>query len=171
MKENKNFVKEAIPYIVIIIVVILIRTFIITPVKVDGDSMLPTLKDKEFLLLKKYDKSFNRFDVIVFENGGDRIIKRVIGLPGEKVEYKENKLYIHGKYIKENFKRNSKTADFKLADIKLKKVPKNSYFVMGDNRNNSSDSRFFGPVPKEKIKGSTNLSIYPFKRAGKINKE
>ena len=166
---ERNILKEAIPYILIIVVVVFIRSFIITPVQVDGESMVPTLKDDEILILKKYDHSFERFDVVVFNYNGNRLIKRVIGLPGEYVEYKDNKLYINGVYVKENFSRNSETADFKLEDIELTKVPKDSYFVMGDNRNNSTDSRVIGPINKERIKGSTNLSIFPFDDFGKIN--
>ena len=172
MEENKGkkLIKELIPYIVIILVVVLLRTFIITPVKVDGQSMLPTLKDNEILLLKKYDRAFERFDVIVFNYNNSRLIKRVIGLPGDYVEYKDNKLYINGKHIKENFVRNSQTADFKLEDIELDKVSNGCYFVMGDNRNNSTDSRIIGEVCQEQIKGSTNFSIFPFNTFGKINK-
>ena len=118
----EKIIKELIPYIIIIVVVVLIRSFIITPIKVDGASMEPTLNDNEILILKKYDHSFDRFDVIVFEHNGNRLIKRVIGLPGDYVEYKNDKLYINGKYIKETFKTNTETSDFKLEDINLKKV-------------------------------------------------
>lgn len=171
MEENKTkkIIKDLLPYLIIIVVVVLIRSFIITPVQVDGTSMMPTLKDNEILILKKYDHSFERFDVIVFDYGENRLIKRVIGLPGDYVEYKDNKLYINGKQIKENFSRNAKTADFKLEDIELEKVPNDCYFVMGDNRNNSTDSRMIGEVCKENIKGSTNFSIFPFDKIGTIN--
>ena len=108
----KNFIKELIPYVIIIVVVVLIRSFIITPVQVDGNSMYPTLKDNEILLLKKYDKKYKRFDIVVLNYNNSKLIKRIIGLPGEHIEYKDNKLYIDGKYIKENFKRNTETSDF-----------------------------------------------------------
>ena len=168
-EKQKNIIKEIIPYIIIIIVVVLIRTFIITPVKVDGASMVPTLDDKEILILKKYDHTFERFDIIVFDYNDNRLIKRVIGLPGDHVEYRNDKLYINGKRVKETFIRNSKTQDFKLEDIELDKVSKGCYFVMGDNRGNSTDSRIIGEVCEEDIKGSTNLSIFPFNKIGKIN--
>lgn len=168
--EKKNIFKEILPYIIIIIVVVLIRTFIVTPVQVEGTSMFPTLEDGEILMLKKYDHTFDRFDVVVFQHNDTRLIKRIVALPGETVEYKDDKLYINGTYIKENFQKNSQTEDFKLEDIELTKVPKDHYFVMGDNRNNSTDSRIIGAVSEEKIKGTTNFSIFPFDTFGKINK-
>jgi len=113
MEGKKKIIKELIPYIVIILVVVLIRSFIITPIKVNGDSMVPTLKDSEILLLKKYDHTFERFDIIVFTYNESRLIKRVIGLPGEYVEYKNDELYVNGKKVKEKFTKNSKTKDFK----------------------------------------------------------
>ncbi len=167
-KPKKNWFKELIPYIVIVLVVVLIRTFVVTPIQVDGSSMYPTLEDKELLILKKYDHSFERFDVVVFEYNGSRLIKRIVGLPGERVEYKDNILYIDGDKVTEDFDRNSETADFKLEDIGYNVVPEGYYFVMGDNRNNSTDSRIIGLVSKKDIKGSTNLSIFPFDRFGKI---
>ena len=170
MEGKKNIIKELIPYIVIILVVVSIRSFIVTPIKVNGDSMVPTLKDGEILLLKKYDRTFERFDIIVFTYNQSRLIKRVIGLPGDYVEYRDDNLYINGKKIKENFVKNSKTKDFKMEDIELDKVSEGCYFVMGDNRNNSTDSRMIGEVCKEDIKGSTNFSLLPFNKFGKINK-
>ena len=94
-----KFLKESIPYVIIIVVVILIRTFIITPVQVDGESMYPTLDDREILILKKYDKTYERFDVVVFNYNGSKLVKRIIGLPGETVSYKDNQLYINGEKI------------------------------------------------------------------------
>ena len=84
LDKKKTFIKERIPYIVI---VILLRSFVIMPVQVEGSSMYPTLKDHEILLLKKYDHSFERFDIIVFNYNGSRLIKRVIGLISEEEIY------------------------------------------------------------------------------------
>ena len=169
-KEKKNIIKELIPYIVIILIVVLLRAFIITPVQVEGTSMYPTLKDTEILLLKKYDHSFERFDIVVFDYNGSRLIKRIVGFPGEYVEYKDNKLYINGNRVKEDFISTQKTGDFKLEEIGYDVIPDDYYFVMGDNRNNSTDSRIIGLVHKNDIAGSTNLSLFPFSEAGKINK-
>lgn len=170
MSEEKNIIKELIPYIVVIIIVVLIRTFIVTPVQVDGASMYPTLKDDEILLLKKYDHSFERFDIIVFNYNGNKLIKRIIGFSGENIEYKDNKLYINGVKVKEKFISSQKTNDFSLEDIGYDKIPEGYYFVMGDNRNNSTDSRIIGLVSKDDISGSTDLSLFPFSEAGKIKK-
>ena len=81
-----KLVKEFIPYVIIIAVVILIRTFIVTPVQVDGHSMDPTLKDHQILILNKWKKDYNRFDIVVIDDGEERLIKRIIGLPGETLE-------------------------------------------------------------------------------------
>ncbi len=169
-KPKKNWFKELLPYIIIIIVVVLIRTFLVTPVQVDGSSMYPTLQDKQLLLLKKYDHTYKRFDVVVFHHRNARLIKRIIGLPGETVEYLNDTLYINGKKVEENFAKNSETLDFKLEDIDYKVIPKDKYFVMGDNRNNSTDSRIIGLIDKKMIQGSTNLSIFPLDKLGFINK-
>ena len=168
--KKKTLIKELIPYIVIIVIVILLRSFVITPVQVEGASMYPTLKDNEILLLKKYDHSFERFDIVVFNYNGSRLIKRVIGFPGEYVEYKDNKLYINDKQVKEDFISTQKTNDFKLEELGYDKIPEGYYFVMGDNRNNSTDSRVIGLVKEDEIYGSTNLSLFPFSEMGRINK-
>lgn len=162
----KKFIKELIPYIVIIIVVVLIRTYIVTPVIVVGDSMVPTLKDNQILLLNKFDYKFNeieRYDIVVIKVGKSEIIKRVIGLPGENIEYKNNTLYINGH--EEETIYNFDTDDFKLEEIcKCDKIPQDKYLVLGDNRAVSSDSRIIGLIDKEDIKGSTTISIWPIKK-------
>lgn len=169
--QNKLFsiLKEVSIYALIIIAVILVRTFIVTPVRVDGDSMNDNLKNGEILLLKKYDKSLERFDVIVFKYKNEKLVKRVIGLPGESVVYKDNKLYINDKYIEEDM-IDKKTYDFDLRELGFDTIPKDYYFVMGDNRTNSTDSRVIGLISKDDILGSTNFILFPFNKLGSINK-
>jgi len=161
----KKLIKDLIPYVVIIIVVVLIRTYIVTPVIVVGDSMVPTLKDNQVLLLNKFDYKFNkieRYDIVVIEVEGSEIIKRIIGLPGEIIEYRNNTLYINGH--EEETIYNFDTEDFNLESIcNCEKIPQDKYLVLGDNRTVSSDSRIIGLIDKENIKGSTTISIWPIK--------
>lgn len=156
-----KWVREIAIYILLILAVILLRTFIVTPVCVDGSSMLPTLKNGEILLLKKYDKSIERFDIVVLNYNGQKLVKRVIGLPGEKIEYKENKLYINGEEVKD-VNTGYITNDFSAS------VSENAYFVLGDNRIDSLDSRLIGEISKERIEGVTSFAIFPFSSFGKI---
>lgn len=161
MKEKY---KEILSYIIIIIVVLLIKHYIITPIKVNGNSMNNTLKDKDIMILDKISYRFQeikRFDIVVVKKGNDYLIKRVIGLPGETVEYKNNKLYINGKNIDEKF-IHEKTNDF----IMEEKIPDDCYFVVGDNRPISNDSRYIGVINKKDILGKTSLVIFPFSRIG-----
>ena len=161
----KKFIKELIPYIIIIVAVVLIRTFIVTPVIVVGDSMVPTLKENQILLLNKFDYKFNeieRYDIVVIEVGNGEIIKRVIGLPGENIEYRNNTLYINGH--EEETIYNFDTENFSLKEIcNCDKIPQDKYLVLGDNRMVSSDSRIIGLIDKEDIEGSAHISIWPIK--------
>jgi len=165
MKEKvKRIIKEVIPYFVIIIFVLLIKQFVVTPIQVNGDSMDPTLKNGDLMILNKLSYklgSINRFDIVVIDKDDTYIIKRVIGLPGEIVKYENNKLYINGAEMEEGFLPEGKeTNDFEY------NVKDNCYFVMGDNRQISLDSRELGCFDISKIKGKTSLSFFPFNRFG-----
>lgn len=163
-----KFIKEIIPYIIVVLVAILIRTFIVTPVQVDGESMYPTLDNNEILLLKKYDHSYERFDIVVFDYNRSKLVKRIIGLPGDYVEYKDNELYINNEKI--DFELDAYTYDFNLSELGFKQIPEDYYLVLGDNRTNSIDSRRIGLIPKDSILGTTTFSIFPFDKFGKIEK-
>lgn len=156
----KKILKDLVPYIVILVVVVLIRTFIVTPIIVDGDSMSPTLTDGEMMLLNKLG-SIERNDIVVINNEEGYIIKRVIALPGESIECRDGVIYINDEKYDDNFA--SKTDDFVKQFLN-----DDEYFVMGDNRLVSMDSRIFGAVTKEEILGTTNFVIYPFNKFGKI---
>lgn len=162
-----KLLKECIPYIIIIAVVILIRVFLITPVRVQGTSMVPTLEDKQILLLNKWNHNYERFQIVVLDYHGTKLVKRIVGLPGDNVAYKKGKLYINDKEVKETF-QHGKTGDFKLEELGYDEIPNDYYFVMGDNRMNSTDSRTIGLVAKKDILGTTNFSLFPFNRFGLI---
>lgn len=155
-------VKELIPYIVIIAVVVLFRSYIATPVRVDGDSMNPTLHDGQILILNKLDKEYERMEIVVFGYKTDRLIKRVIGLPGETVEIKDNIIYINDEKIADY------SDEVKMSDYKKVTVPEGYYFVLGDNRNNSADSRLIGMINKDDIEGSICLRLFPFNKLGSV---
>lgn len=168
MKQKGFTKKELITYLIIIVAIILIRIFIVTPVRVNGSSMDPTLKDGEIMILNKIGykvSDIKRFDIVVIDIDDERLIKRVIGLPGDVIEYKDNFLYVNNKKIEETFKH-KKTEDFSLKDIGIEKVPDNEYFVLGDNRTNSVDSRILGCFSKKSILGKTSLVLFPFSKLG-----
>ena len=159
-----KIIKEIIPYIVVIIIALLIRTFLFTPVKVDGSSMSPTLENGEILILKKYDKSYERFDIAVIDYNGEKLVKRIIGLPGENIKYKNNKLYVDGEFVEEPVEL--ETDNFSLLDLGYNTIPEDYYLVLGDNRYNSKDSRMIGLIKKDDILGTTSLRIWPIKKIG-----
>ena len=156
-------IKEVIPYIVIVLVVVLIRTFIITPVRVDGDSMKNTLKNGDILLLYKLS-SINRFDIIVLdeEKDNEKIIKRVIGMPGETIAIKKGKIYINDKVIDDEYAY-GETSDYNKVTLR-----DNEYFILGDNRLISKDSRYFGPIKENEIKGKIVFRLFPFTKIGTV---
>ena len=165
----KKIIKELYPYVIIVVCVVLFRTFIATPVRVDGDSMRESLHNGDILILNKLDNNYKRFDVVVVNYNNSKLVKRIIGLPGENIEYKNNKLYINNKKIDDV--ETIRTLDFSLEELyDINKIPKDYYFVMGDNRGNSLDSRDYrvGLIKKEDIVGVTIFRLYPFNKIGVV---
>ena len=162
----KKFLLEIKDYVIIIIAVVLIRTFIITPAVVEGSSMDNTLNDGQVIIINKINYRISdpkRFQIVVVKNSNenDKIIKRIIGLPGEEIEYIDNKLYINGELVEENYIHGI-TNDIKAT------TKENEYFVMGDNREVSKDSRMLGNFKKEELIGRVKIRLYPFDKMGKI---
>lgn len=162
-------------------VLFLLRYFVFSPVIVKGHSMDPTLADGERVIALK-NVQVKRFDIVTFpapDEKGKSYIKRVIGLPGETIAYKDDVLYIDDKKVEEPYLDEFKDAltddypftdDFKLADLGYgtEKVPEDSFFVMGDNRRNSKDSRMIGFIKKEDILGDVKFVYWPLDRFGTI---
>lgn len=169
-ERTKRILIEVAQYAAIIVAVILFRTFLYSPIIVRETSMIPTLHDGDVMILNKIGYRTNgieRFDIVVFNYDNEELIKRVIGLPGDYVEYDDNKLYINGEYVEENFERRE-TKDFILEAIGYSVIPEGKYFVLGDNRPISKDSRLIGLIEEKDILGYTNTIIFPFKDIRKV---
>ena len=151
---------------------LVIIVFLYQPVKVEGTSMAPLLSDQERIFINKFVYRFEpieRGDVVVFWYPLDRsksFIKRVVGLPGETVEIRQGALYVDGKNIPEPYV----PAQYEdLSDFGPVRVPKDSYFVMGDHRVSSNDSRVFGPVESQFIYGRAVFAYWPVDHFGSLS--
>lgn len=167
----KKIIKELYPYVIIIVVVVLIRSFIITPVIVSGNSMKPNFNDGELLLVRKIgynEKVVERFDVVVIKEDNDEIIKRIIGMPGEHISYKNNKLYVNDKLVSEDYTHLT-TDDFNLEEVcTCSSIPDGKYLVLGDNRPISKDSRVIGLIDMDDIVGKAVFRLWPISKIGSI---
>jgi signal peptidase I len=151
---------------------LVIIVFLYQPVKVEGTSMAPLLSDQERIFINKFVYRFepiDRGDVVVFWYPLDRsksFIKRVVGLPGETVEIRHGTVYINGDAVSEPYVP-PQYAD--VSDYGPIKVPRGSYFVMGDHRISSNDSRVFGPVSSQFIYGRAVFAYWPVDHFGSLS--
>ena len=177
-KKEKNELWEWIKALLIAFAVAaFIRFFLFTPIVVDGDSMLPTLEDGDRMIVNKFKYTIGepeRFDIIVFHAPEQKdYIKRVIGLPGDYIEYKNDQLYINGELyeepyldeLKEELTEGSLTFDFTLKELDptIDVIPEDYILVLGDNRRYSKDSRHIGLVHVDEIVGSSKFVFWPIK--------
>ena len=148
-----------------------VRPFVVEAFYIPSASMVPTLRVGDRVLVNKFIYRFTepeRGDIIVFrsvEGGSEDLIKRVVGLPGDKISVRHGQLFVNGKPQKEPYV-NKKFPDRSFFPPTT--VPEGHVFVMGDNRANSRDSRFFGPVPKKNIEGEAFLRFWPPDRVGSL---
>ena len=166
LRDIKEFIKDSLKYLIVIATVFFIALFVVSFEQVIGPSMKGTLNAGDVTIVNKLVYKFRTIkrNEIVSINQKDKImVKRVIGLPGEHIEYKDNKLYVNGSLVLEN-NISVETKDFKLEDIGYETIPKDMYFVLGDNRTNSNDSREFGLVKKDEIIGKIVMRLYPFSK-------
>ncbi|KRM08242.1 MAG: signal peptidase I [Liquorilactobacillus ghanensis] len=151
---------------------IAVKSFLLVPIQVAGNSMEPTLHSKEELLIIPPGR-IKRFDVVIIKTPNNvTYVKRVIGLPGDTLKYQNDHLYINHRRIAEPFikdqvadKSENYTSDFTLKELTgLKKIPRNQYFVLGDNRRISKDSRTIGTIEGSWIVGKAVLIYWPLNR-------
>ena len=171
-KPKKSMKQEIFEWVMVFVVAaalaFVVRTFIFEPVRVDGSSMLNTLTDSDFMIATKFDYLLGdpeRFDIVIcdYPNTDDGMyrVKRVIGLPGETIELRAGELYVDGEHVAQDFDMTENETYFGPLT-----VPEGCYFVMGDNRNNSKDSRspMVGPLKRSQIKGHVRCVVFPFGR-------
>jgi signal peptidase I len=154
-----------------VVISMFIILFLYQPVRVEGTSMLPMLEDQDRLFINKFAYRFgeiHRGDVVVFLYPGDHsksYIKRVIALPGDDLKIDRGTVIVNGKMLKETYVPFKYEDDRSVAEMV---VPKGEYYVMGDHRSISSDSRDFGPVERGLIYGKAAFVYWPVEQAGVV---
>ena len=160
---------------VVLFFAFIIRAFVFQPFVVEGSSMVPTFHDRDYLIVNKYDYRFNqpqRGDVIVFKSPtipNTNFIKRIIGKPGELVKVENGKVFVNGTQLSEPY-INQETPDTTQSVTIERFLKADEYWVMGDNRNHSSDSREWGPLQKSAIIGKAWITVFPSSDFGVIKR-
>ncbi len=172
--EEKESIWELIRFALMILVIAVgVRVYIAQPFVVSGSSMVPTFQDKNYLIIDEISYRFkdpNRGDVVIFHPPGQPkgiyYIKRIIGLPGDTVTIKNDTVSISNAAHPEGFTLTEPYVSAPTTTIITKTVGQNEYFVMGDNRPFSSDSRYWGLLPRENIVGRALVRLFPLKEIG-----
>ncbi|MCH8864405.1 MAG: signal peptidase I [Chloroflexi bacterium] len=166
----RTFFREVVLTLIFAVVIFFLLQATVQSFIVVGISMKPSLENGQRILVSKatyYLHEPERGDILVFqppENNQDDYIKRIIALPGDTVEIKENRVYVNGSQLEEDYIKSAPS--YKVPEMT---VPENRYFVLGDNRNNSNDSHNGWVVPRENIVGKAWLSIWPPDRWGFVS--
>ncbi|MCR5372797.1 MAG: signal peptidase I, partial [Solobacterium sp.] len=172
-KKEKSLLGEVIDILVTFgctfLVVWLIVTYLFTPVRVLGQSMFPGLKDGDFGFTNTIARNtvgVQRGDIVIvyLDDQNTYLIKRLIGLPGDTVEMKDSVLYVNGEAVAEDYLDSEYAAQFGdafFSDIEEVQLDQNEYYVLGDNRINSRDSRYYGPFSGEQIRAKAVFIVFP----------
>lgn len=160
-----------------VLIAVVLIVFIYQPVKVEGTSMMPTLTDQERIFINKFTYRFGlgsieRGDTVVFwypQDTTKSYIKRVIGIPGDRIRVDDGQVYVNGKALVESYVPPENRDDSTWRDGREVTVPADRYFVLGDHRNQSSDSRMWGWVPRANIYGKAVFVYWPLDKMGRVH--
>ncbi len=178
-RKRRRGRKQAIEWVLLIVgaigIALVIKMFLFQAFYIPSESMVPTLKKNDRILVNKLSyrmHDVNRGDIIVFKAPPGRtddikdLVKRVVGLPGETVSFRDNRVYIDGEPLDEGYLPEGTPTTQRCSLGESIEVPPDSYFMMGDNRTASEDSRCFGPIPEGDIVGRAFVRILPLTRIG-----
>lgn len=171
IKSVIELIKEP---VLAILAAILLICFVISHTHVPTESMMPTISPGDHFIVNRlpfYYRNPKRGEIVVFVKENDYLIKRVIGLPGDVIDIIDDKVYVNGMVLDETAYLASDIETYKFTGTDVNYpyiVPQHAYFVMGDNRKNSSDSRVFGAVPEKMIIAQAGLRIWPINEWGTV---
>lgn len=164
--KKKSVGREILEWIFVVVFAVgaalIIRTFIFEPVRVDGESMMQTLADNEYMIVTKYQYLFSdpeRFDIVIChypDRGNTNFVKRIVGIPGDVVAVRDGTLYVNGEAVDESNTVNK--ANYTMSEVT---VGEGEYFVLGDNRSHSNDSHIIGPLKRNQIIGKVRFVVWP----------
>lgn len=178
-KRSKGLMGEVKLLILVLMVIVLllvgVSSLFYAVKQVSGYGMMPSLRTKDVLLIKRQSE-FKRFDIAVINKGMEGEFRRIIGLPGEKISYEDDTLLVNGEPVDEKFlvdkvnesqlKGKNFTEDTRLfAVARVSEIPKDSYLVLGDNRPYTTDSRDYGLVTRQEIRGKIIARLWPLESA------
>jgi len=181
--KGRGIVTEVIEVLLLALGLYLVINFAIQTVHVIGSSMFPTVVDQDYLVATKIDYRLHppqRGDIIIMRDPYDSsrdFIKRVVGVPGDRILIRQGQVYVNGHQLKETYLNSeawTENADWPLGDTPNPQgvlLPADEFFVMGDNRNHSSDSRVFGPVKRDQIEARAWLRVLPLSRFGPVDRQ
>lgn len=156
-----GFIKKVLPTLIVATILAVGFSYFYQPTLVRGVSMYPTFKDYDYVMINKniYRHSEPEYgDIVVFKEGGNLLIKRLIGKPGDKISFKDGNVYRNDKKLNEKYVRDKETKSY-IGDVVF--LNDDQYFLMGDNRPDSLDCRDFGPISKDLIVGKATLRLFP----------
>lgn len=181
VKSSRGLLTEVLEVLLLALALYIVINFAVQTVHVIGISMAPTVQDQDYLVATKFDyrlHSPQRGDIIIMRDPYDSsrdFIKRVIATPGDQVLIREGHVYLNGHLLNEPYVNeepwvtNANWPAPAISDPGGKLMTADDYFVMGDNRNHSSDSRLFGPIHRDQIEARAWVRVLPVTKLGSVN--